>query len=122
MIGWVGPVFWPFAYSDFVDYIYYPYAYDTFWPYAYDDVYEGIFGPYAYGAESLTGTEQSRTRRSAPARTPIRGEAIVCSAQVAELSDWPIEQIAAVVDPNEPPMPGHVSTRQVLKLAESLAR
>ena len=45
VIGWVGPLFWPYAYSDFVDYTFYPYAYDTFWPYAYDDVYAGMFGP-----------------------------------------------------------------------------
>ena len=49
VIGWVGPLFWPYAYSDFVDYTFYPYAYDTFWPYAYDDVYEGMFGAYAIG-------------------------------------------------------------------------
>jgi pyruvate dehydrogenase (quinone) len=30
--------------------------------------------------------------------------------------------IQAVVDPNEPPMPGHVSTEQALKFAEALAR
>ena len=49
VIGWVGPLFWPYAYSDFVDYTFYPYAYDTFWPYAYDDVYDGMFGAYAVG-------------------------------------------------------------------------
>jgi hypothetical protein len=32
VIGWVGPLFWPYAYSDFIDYTFYPYAYDTFWP------------------------------------------------------------------------------------------
>src|SRR5262245_50881434 len=43
-IGWIGPVFWPY---DFFDYVFWPYAYDDFWPYAYDDVYYGIYGPYA---------------------------------------------------------------------------
>src|SRR5262249_16812014 len=51
-IGWVGPLFWPYAYNDFVDYTFYPYAYDTFWPTAYDDVYDGIFGGYGYGTGS----------------------------------------------------------------------
>ena len=46
VIGWVGPLFWPYAYDDFVDYTFYPYAYDTFWPYAYDDFYDGMFGAY----------------------------------------------------------------------------
>src|SRR5262245_1794435 len=35
VIGWAGPLFWPYAYNDFADYTFYPYAYDTFWPYAY---------------------------------------------------------------------------------------
>src|SRR5262249_30871273 len=49
VIGWVGPLFWPYAYEDFVDYTFYPYAYDTFWPYAYDDFYDCMFGAYALG-------------------------------------------------------------------------
>src|SRR5262245_40926518 len=49
VIGWIGPVFWPYAYYDVFDYVYWPYAYDDFWPYAYDDVYYGIYGNYAYG-------------------------------------------------------------------------
>jgi hypothetical protein len=48
VIGWFGPLFWPFAYWDFVDYTVWPYAYDVFWPYAYDDIYWGLYGPYAY--------------------------------------------------------------------------
>ena len=55
MIGWAGPLFWPYAYSDFVDYTFYPYAYDTFWPYAYDDVYEGMFDTYAQCQASSSG-------------------------------------------------------------------
>src|SRR6516225_7569499 len=47
VLGFIGVVFWPYAYDDFVDYTFAPYAYDTFWPYAYDDVYAGIFGDYA---------------------------------------------------------------------------
>jgi hypothetical protein len=47
VIGWIGPVFWPYAYADVVDYTLWPYATDTFWPYAYDDLYSGIYGNYA---------------------------------------------------------------------------
>ena len=56
MLGFVGPVFWPYAYTDFVDYTYSAYAYDTFWPYAFDDVYYGIYGGYApqyYAADDV---------------------------------------------------------------------
>ena len=48
VLGWFGPLFWPYAHYDVFDYVYWPYAYDDFWPYAYDDVYYGIYGPYAY--------------------------------------------------------------------------
>src|SRR5215831_14080013 len=48
VIGWYGPLFWPYADYDFFDYVYWPYAYDDFWPYAYDDIYYGIYGNYAY--------------------------------------------------------------------------
>src|SRR5262245_30994596 len=48
VVGWLGPVFWPYAYDDFFDYVFWPYVYDDFWPYAYDDVYYGIYGGYAY--------------------------------------------------------------------------
>src|SRR5262249_14848420 len=110
VIGWVGPLFWPFAYYDFFDYVFWPYAYDDFWPYAYNDVYYGIYGNYAY-----TGTAPG----SAPgagagaARGPVvvhgdnrgvvvqRRPAAVCSDQAAELADWPLDRIAEVVQPTD---------------------
>ncbi len=61
MIGWVGPVFWPYANYDFFDYVFWPYVYDDFWLYAYDDVYYGVYGPYAY-----VGAAAPRARRAAP--------------------------------------------------------
>jgi len=67
VIGWVGPVFWPYAYSDVIDYTFWPYAYDTFWPYAYDDVYTGIFGSYAAigGADASTPSRGRHGRSNA---------------------------------------------------------
>jgi hypothetical protein len=119
VIGWIGPLFWPYAYNDFIDYTFYPYAYDTFWPYAYDDFYEGMFGAYAlgyggtyasvgpyggngdgyardgYGGGSARG---AYARGSAGARSV---EADLCSGQTAGLTDWPIERIAQTVEPND---------------------
>jgi hypothetical protein len=47
--GWVGPVFWPFAFYDIYDYALWGYGYDdSFWGYGYPDIYAGIFGPYGY--------------------------------------------------------------------------
>ena len=66
VVGWIGPVFWPYAYYDFFDYVYWPYAYDDFWPYAYDDVYYGIYGSYAYAGGGVDAT--GRNASSAPRR------------------------------------------------------
>jgi hypothetical protein len=109
VIGFVGPLFWPYAYSDFVDYTFYPYAYDTFWPSAYDDLYGGMFGPYAagYGGGSyrVGGRPQgSGTYATAPgggraASGPVAAE--VCTGQTAGLTDWPIDAIAQTVEPTE---------------------
>jgi LTXXQ motif family protein len=99
VIGWVGPLFWPYAYSDFVGYTFYPYAYDTFWPNAYDDVYEGMFGRYAY----RSGGAYAAVGRGGSGRPPAsRGVgADLCSGQTAGLTDWPIEQIAQTVAPDD---------------------
>ena len=116
VIGWVGPLFWPSAYSDFTDYTFYPYAYDTFWPYAYDDLYEGMFGAYAlgYGGTYASvgpaggyggGHARGGHARGAYARGSAGGrsvEADLCSGQTAGLTDWPIERIAQTVEPDDP--------------------
>jgi hypothetical protein len=47
--GWVGPVFWPFAFYDIYGYSLWGYDYDAaFWDYGYPDIYAGIFAPYGY--------------------------------------------------------------------------
>jgi hypothetical protein len=99
VIGWAGPLFWPYAYDDFVDYTFYPYAYDTFWPYAYDDVYEGIFGRYAYGSGSAYASVQ-QPRSTGAGGAGVRA-ADLCTSQTAGLTDWPIERIEQVVEPND---------------------
>jgi hypothetical protein len=89
VIGWLGPLFWPYAYDDIFEYAFLPYAYDTFWPYAYDDVYGGIFGPYAYEYDNVYGS----------GRQPQRG-AQVCAEQATSLTNWPVERIAQTVEPD----------------------
>ena len=72
VLGFVGAVFWPYAYDDFVDYTFAPYAYDTFWPYAFDDVYAGIYGGYApvyYGPEDAYAYAGSVASQSSYDRT-----------------------------------------------------
>src|SRR6185295_6433872 len=60
--GWVGPLFWPFAYYDFYDYVWWD-DYYTFWDYGYDDIYVGLFSPYDY--DDYAGYLPYRTARSA---------------------------------------------------------
>jgi LTXXQ motif family protein len=107
VIGWGGPVFWPYAYADLVDYTFWPSANDTFWPYAYDDVYDGIFGAYAPDATAYANVP-SASRRPLPrgaitgsvaTGTAAGGMAQICSGQASGLTDWPIERIAQQVQP-----------------------
>ena len=44
--GWVGPLFWPFAYYDIYDYTIW--GDFGFWDYGYPDLYAGFFAPYGY--------------------------------------------------------------------------
>jgi hypothetical protein len=107
VLGFVGPLFWPYAYDDLVDYTFLPDAYDTFWPYAYDDVYEGLYGAYApqYGATyAYAGAPASSTayRRGTSTSTGGGGGAAqVCSDRAQGLTDFPIEQISRQVNPDQ---------------------
>jgi LTXXQ motif family protein len=108
VLGFVGPVFWPYAYDDFADYTFWPAAYDTFWPYAYDDVFVGLYGGYApeYGsAYEYAGTQGSRRAygRAYASRggAATQGSATtqICSGDARGLTDFPIEQITRQVQP-----------------------
>jgi hypothetical protein len=118
VLGFVGPVFWPYAYDDFIDYTLWPAAYDEFWPYAYDDVYEGMFGGYAadYGAYYSEGgaaySEGGAAGRSRSAgghgQVASRGPAgapglapIVCNGDAQGLTDFSVQKIADQVHPDQ---------------------
>lgn len=119
VLGFVGATFWPYAYNDFVDYTFSPYAYDTFWPYAFDDVYAGIYGEYApeyyapedayaYAGSPVSERAYARSARIATARgnaavpsntvVPSGGERI-CSGEAQGLTDFSIQRIAQQVEP-----------------------
>src|SRR5262245_17773916 len=97
VIGWLGPVFWPYFYDDYLDYTYWPYEYDTFWPYAYDDVYVSVFGPYAYSGNAYASAPAYREGRRVQ-RVPAGGVAEVCSFDASTLTDWPIERITQRIE------------------------
>ncbi len=94
VLGFVGPLFWPYAFDDFIDYTFRPYAYDTFWPYAFDDVYEGIYGSYA--------PEYYPSRRGLSRTAALtEGAPQICTGEAAGLTDLPIERIVQQVQPDQ---------------------
>jgi hypothetical protein len=101
VIGWLGPVFWPYFYDDYIDYIYWPYEYDTFWPYAYDDVYVSVYGPYAYDGGSAYASAPAYREGRRVQRVPAGGVAQVCSLDATTLTDWPIERITQRIELND---------------------
>lgn len=96
-LGWIGPLFWPFAYGDFFYYALWPddyYDVDPFWVYGYGDIYEGIFSPYVYD-DYVQGS-------GAPARMAALTQSMTqsCDDEAAEVTGWPIDQIKAAVQPD----------------------
>ena len=93
VLGFVGPLFWPYAFEDFSDYTFLPHAYDTFWPYAFDEVFTGIYG--AYAPEYYSSESAGRMAAS------TGGNSQICSGQAQSLTDFPIERIARQVEPDQ---------------------
>lgn len=109
VLGFVGLTFWPYAYDDFFDYAFAPYAYDTFWPYAFDDVYAGIYGGYApeyHAPEDAYAYAGSPASARAFARTEggngagLAADSRICSGQAKGLTDFSIQKISRQVEPD----------------------
>jgi hypothetical protein len=110
VLGFLGPVFWPYAYDDFVNYTFAPYAYDTFWPYAYDDVYAGIFGgyapeyyapedAYAYAGSQASERAYTRAETARAGGERFTGNSRICSGEAQGLTDFSIQKIVDQVQP-----------------------
>lgn len=84
-VPWLGPMFWPYAYSDIFNYTFWPEAYDdAYWAYAYDDLVDTVFwdngSPYsAYASIAPDGS-------LAPDGYVEPGSAIVGSSRLRERS------------------------------------
>src|SRR3569833_2544824 len=110
--GWVGPLFWPFAYYDVYDYGLWGYDYGpAFWDYGYGDIYAGLFSPYGY--DSLTGYLPAR-RSTSPAasgsskvadQTTANDDdnqlARLCGADSGNIAGLPIDKIQQAITPND---------------------
>ena len=94
--GWVGPLFWPFAYLDIYDYAIWGGGFGApFWDYGYDDIYAGVFAPYAY--DDLTGYLPSRVAApSAPDVAPGR-LAELCGDDSRDIAGLPIDLISGLL-------------------------
>jgi hypothetical protein len=105
--GWVGPVFWPYAYYDFYDYVWWDWGYDPFfWDYGYPDLYAGLFGLYDYDALSgyagyLPGyagpAPLARSSRGSEAGTSL---ADMCGTDSSDIAGFPIERFRNAIQPN----------------------
>jgi hypothetical protein len=110
--GWVGPLFWPFAYYDISDYAMWGGGYGvSFWDYGYGDIYAGIFAPYGYndlvgylprtaGAPygRRTSSRRERALRAYAAADPL---AQMCGADNGDIVGLPILQIQQAIQLND---------------------
>jgi hypothetical protein len=106
VLGFAGPVFWPYAYDDFYDYAWWGGDYDPFWDYGYGDLYAGLFGVYDYGAlnayaaylPEVTGsTRRPRTARNAETSATL---ADMCGSDSRNIAGFPVEQFRSAIQPN----------------------
>jgi hypothetical protein len=102
--GWVGPVFWPFAFYDVYDYSLWGYGYGpAFWDYGYPDIYAGIFAPYdydnliAYG-NYLPGKRGSFASADTSGRVSLSQ---MCGDDSREIAGLPIDAIQDALQPDD---------------------
>jgi hypothetical protein len=93
--GWVGPLFWPFAYNDIYDYTIW--GDNGFWDYGYPDIYAGIFAPYGY--DDLAGYMAQPGRSGRHGRLPAVAQ--MCGDDSRDVAALPIDQIQEAIQPND---------------------
>jgi hypothetical protein len=104
--GWVGPLFWPFAYYDIYDYTLWGYGYDEpFWDYGYGDIYAGIFSPYGYDALAGYWPEGGRrvgTRETSESSSKTPDQlAQLCGNDSGDIAGLPIDRIQQAIQPDD---------------------
>jgi LTXXQ motif family protein len=108
--GWVGPLFWPFAYDDLSDYTLWGYGPDdSFWDYGYNDIYAGIFSPYGYDdlagywpqENGVSGGARVGTRAGESKAAPPEQLAQMCGEDSRDIAGLPLDQIQAAIAPND---------------------
>ncbi len=104
-VAWLGPVFWPYAYSDIFDYTFWPYAYEPgYWAYAYDDFVDTVFWgsdsvDSAYAAYPGPGAAISGYRARGRGSASPRALQQLCEEPDKGVTAWPIAEITNAVQP-----------------------
>jgi len=104
-VAWLGPVFWPYAYSDIFEYTFWPTAYDPgYWAYAYDDFVDTVFwgtdSPYsAYARYSEPGAAITDFRARGRASVNPQTLRQLCADPDKGVTAWPIAEITRAVRP-----------------------
>jgi hypothetical protein len=100
--GWVGPLFWPFAYYDISDYALWGYGYDSsFWGYGYDDIYAGMFAPYGYRALSGYLPRSAGHNPSGSGQAPITPLAQMCGEDSRDIAGLPVDKFQQALQPDD---------------------
>jgi hypothetical protein len=105
--GWVGPLFWPFAYYDINDYAMWGSGYGaSFWDYGYNDIYAGIFAPYGYNdlvgyRPQTAGRYSSRRERASRAYAAVDPLAQMCGDDNGEFAGLPVNEIQQAIQLND---------------------
>jgi hypothetical protein len=95
-VGWYGPVFWPYAYSDIFDYAFWPGGYDDgYWDYAYDDFFDGMFWGQAGPPADYASAAPSSGRVSYAAVQEL------CTQPGTGITAWPFADIEKKVGLND---------------------
>jgi hypothetical protein len=116
VFGWVGPLFWPYAFSDIYCSVFWGYwgygcadpywslAYgDPFWAYGYGDIYGGLFSPFAFAdlapylPNGPSSVREARSKRAAPTGAIAQ----MCGDDTKEVAGWPIDRIQQLVSPDD---------------------
>ncbi|MEH2627878.1 hypothetical protein V1292_005933 [Bradyrhizobium sp. AZCC 1719] len=94
--GWIGPLFWPFAYNDIYGYALFGDVVG-FWDYGYPDIYAGIFGP--YGSDELAAYMAPGSSGRSERRIPPLQQ--LCGDAGREITGLAIDQIQRAIQPTE---------------------
>ncbi len=110
--GWVGPVFWPFAFYDISNAALWGNDTDpTFWSYGYPDLHAALFGPYAYddltgyathlrAARNVSGAAEAATAAGID-KDDQNSLAQLCGDASRSIAGLPVDTIAQAIQPSE---------------------